>query len=144
MRIIFSIKPIIVFSFVLLISGCVIVENVSDNIAGTYVKTLERNKENGASKVVNYSIGESFERVVHILDKMGVEIMKVNSKDYSIFAVASGGKLIEDSIDSTFQANTADVGIFFVEEEKNKTKIYISCFSSLVLERTADEVFSQL
>ena len=137
------------FVFILMgffvLSGCVFVRNASDNIIGNYLNSLERCKESGKSRVVDYSVEDSFERVVHILDGMDADIMRVKRDDYSILALVSGGPLMdEDSVESTFGANSADVGIFFVKESPKKTRIYISCLSELVLERTADTIFSQL
>lgn len=124
--------------------GCTLVRDTSANIAGSYLKGLERDRENGVSRVVNYSIDESFERTLNILLAMGAKIMKVESENYSILAVVSGGPMLEDSIDSTFDANSADVGIFFSAQGSQRTKISIRCFSTSILEYTTNKIFSKL
>lgn len=120
------------------------VRDTSDTIAGTYLKGLERNRENGTSRAVNYSIDEAFERTLNILVAMKAKVMRVQSQSYSILAVVSGGPMLDDSIDSTFDANAADVGIFFTEEGPQRTKISLSCLSTSILEYTANTIFSKL
>lgn len=144
MKIITSLPYVVLFLFAITSVGCTLVRDISDNIAGTYLKGLERKRENEMSRVVNYSIDESFERTLNILLAMDAKIMKVESESYAILAVVSGGPMLEDSIDSTFEANTADVGIFFSAQEPQRTKISINCFSTSILEHAANEIFSKI
>lgn len=124
--------------------GCTLARDTFANIEGSYLKGLERDRENGMSRIVNYTIDESFERTINILLAMNAKIMKIESESYAILAVVSGGPMLEDSIDSTFDANSADVGIFFSAHESQRTKISISCFSASILEHTATTIFSRL
>ena len=132
------------FLFAITCGGCALVRDTSDTIAGTYLKSLERNRENGTSRVVNYGIDEAFERTLNTLVAMKAKIMRVQSQSYSILAVVSGGPMLDDSIDSTFDANAADIGIFFSEEGPQRTKISISCLSTPILEYTVNNIFSKL
>lgn len=125
-------------------AGCVVVRDTADNIAGTYLKGLERNHARGASRVVDYGVDESFERTLNILVAMNAKIMRVESHNYSILAVVSGGPMLEDAIDSDFDANTADVGIFFSEAGPQRTTITLRCLSTSILEYASDAIFSKL
>lgn len=143
MKITVSLIYVLIFLFAITSVGCTLTRDISDNITGSYLKGLERDRESGVSRIVNYSIDESFERTINILLAMDAKIMKVESENYSILAVVPGGPMLEDSIDSTFDANTADVGIFFSAQGSQRTKISISCFSTSILEHAAKKIFPE-
>ncbi len=143
MKITVSLIYVLIFLFAIASVGCTLTRDISDNITGSYLKGLERDRESGVSRIVNYSIDESFERTINILLAMDAKIMKVESENYSILAVVSGGPMLEDSIDSTFDANTADVGIFFSAQGSQRTKISIRCFSASILEHAAKKIFPE-
>ena len=75
----FNLKVIFAIFFFLAVSGCAIFGDTSENIAGSYMKGLQRKTENVRSQVFDYGIHGCFDKVVYILDDMGAKIIKVIS-----------------------------------------------------------------
>lgn len=129
--------------FVFAICGCTFIKDVSNNISGSSLKGLERKKENSISQVFDCEISDCFDRVVNILGDMHCEILKIDVEKYSILSLVWAGEMFEQ-VDSIYEANRADVGIFFTEEEPGKTKVEINSFSTFFIEYTAKRIFSRL
>ena len=129
---------------IIFLCGCTIFSNITDNIAGNYMSSLERIRADGKTKIFNYEINECFEKVLAILDKeiIDAEILKIDRRNYSILLLVSC-PMMEES-DSIFYANSADVGIFFTPESADKTKVQITSLSSLFVDHTAEKIFSKL
>lgn len=124
--------------------GCAPIRNKIDQVTGRYMGGLQRASAKEKSTVVNYGIAESFDRVSGILIEMKATVVKVDVHNYAILAVISGGPMMEEETESTFEANTADVGIFFTEESPTQTKISIRCLSETIADYTAKNIFSKL
>lgn len=140
------IKKISTIFFVIIISGCTIIRNISENISGNYLDGLKKNSSAiSKTQVFDYKIDDCFIKVLNIFEtgKISSKILKVDIHNYSILAMVSGGPMLDEA-DSIFDANSADVGIFLSEESSSKTKVDIRSFSSLFTERTAKMLFQEL
>ena len=114
-------------------------------VRGTSLQSLKERRDDGVRKTVPYALHDSFERVIAILLEMEAEILKVDSTSYAVLALVPGGPpMEEETVESVFDANTADVGVFFSEKEAQQTEITVSCFSSSVRKRVSEAIFSQL
>lgn len=133
------------FGCFLLSSGCAFLREPVSMVKGTSLQSLKERRDDGVCKTVPYALHDSFERVIAILSEMEAEILRVDSTSYAILALVSGGPLMEEeTVESVFDANTADVGVFFSEKEAQQTEITVSCFSASVRKRVSEAIFSQL
>jgi len=137
-------KTFIIF-VCLILSGCAIPKNIVESISGNYMGGLKGDKASSISQVYVYSIDECFEKVLSILEGsvLKASILKKNKKSYSILALVSQQSSLEE-IDSTFEANSADVGIFMTKVGPGTTKVEIKSWSSIISNYTAKKLFAEL
>ena len=143
----FYFRNIVTILFVVtIISGCTIIRNISENISGNYADGIKKNSVAiSKSQVFDYKIDDCFLKVLNIFEtgQINSKILKVDIYNYSILALVSRGKMLEE-VDTIFDANSADVAIFLSEESSGKTKVDIRSFSSLFAEYTAEILFEKL
>jgi len=141
-----KIRIIILIVFIVTnLCGCGIVRGIYSGIAGHYMGGLEEARENSVAKVFNYSIDECFDKVLAILDSEAIDaiVLKIDRRNYKIMTSVSR-PLLQDVDESVFYANNVDVGLFFTQEEQQKTKLEIVSLSSLFVEHTAEKIFAEL
>ena len=137
-------KTFIIF-VCLILGGCAIPKNIVESISGNYMGGLKSDKASSISQVCVYPIDECFERVLSILEGsvLNASILKKNKQSYSILALVSQQSLLEE-IDSTFEANSADVGIFLTKVGPGTSKVEIRSWSSIITNYTAKKLFAEL
>jgi hypothetical protein len=134
------------FTTMICVCGCTVSKAVVDSLDGNYMGGLERIKDSGKSQVLDYGIEECFKKVADILqdtETIKAKILKTDRRRFAILALVSRG-LLDKTVDSVFDPNDADVGIFLTEESASKTKVTISCLSSLFRDYAAEKIFTKL
>ena len=136
---------LLIFFVVAHLCGCGMLRSISSSITGCYMAGLEEVRGSGQEQVFNYDIDECFDKVLAILDTAVIDatILKIDRRSYKILVLVSR-PMMEDVDDSIFYANNVDVGIFFVKDGLNKTKVEIVSLSSHFVEHTADSIFPEL
>ena len=130
--------------FTLGICGCGIFKNITDSVTGRYIKGLEQQTEKAKSQIFDYGITDCFGKITHILEDMQAKILKIDIYKYSILASVSREGMEEEDDDIVFDTNNVDVGIFLTEEGPDKTRVKISCLSSVFLDYSSQAIFSKL
>lgn len=126
------------------LGGCSVFKNITDSVAGRYMGRLERETKNVKSQVFDCGIGDCFDKIIDILETMQAKILKLDIYNYSILALVSRFGMEEESGETIFDTNNADVGIFLSEASPGKTKVKISCLSSVFLDYSSQKIFSEL
>ncbi|MFH1621764.1 MAG: hypothetical protein ABIA97_01385 [Candidatus Omnitrophota bacterium] len=137
-------RAFIIFIY-LILCGCAIPKNIVESISGNYMGGLNSDKASSISQVCVYPIDECFEKALSILmgSELNASILKKNTKNYAILALVSRQSLLEET-ESTFEANSADVGIFLAKVGPGTTKVEVRSWSSVMADYTAKKLFAGL
>jgi hypothetical protein len=126
-------------------SGCSVPQRIADDVAGTNMGRLQREDVKGISQEVGQEIEECFDKVLAILnsDIIEAELLKIDRRRHSIMALVSRGSELED-VESVFDENSADVGIFLVSAGPKATRVEIKSLSSITADYAAMKIFPEL
>jgi len=111
--------------------GCAALSEVAKRFYGVSTRILEDNKETAIVKVFNYDYSQCYGKTLAILKDI---------KAY-VYAKDAEKKLVAVYVS---EEDTTPVGIFFTEEDKNKTRIEVSSPSTYARELISDKLFSRL
>lgn len=137
-----------ILSFCLIVivcSGCSLPRRVVENISGNYMDGLKRDEAASASQVCLYGLDECFKKVLDVLNSSAIDatILKINKTNYSIMALIAGETPLEE-IESIFEANSVDVGIYLTKIGPETTKVEIRSLSSTFVDYSAKRIFPAL
>ncbi len=138
-------KLIVVSIIIVSCFGCSITRNVTGGILGNYMGGLSSDKAISKSQVFVYTIEACFEKVQEVLkgSEIDAKILKIDRRNYAILALISQESKLEE-IDSIFDANSADVGIFLTSVGQTTTSVEIRSLSSVMTAYSAKVLFAEL
>ncbi|MFC1709292.1 hypothetical protein ACFL2J_04460 [Candidatus Omnitrophota bacterium] len=130
---------------VLASNGCSIPKRVAEHVSGNYMGRLEKDDIQGISQIVTLEMDECFQKVLALLKSniIELEVLKIDRRNNSIMALVSQEATLDD-IDSVFDENSADVGIFLVSAGPRTTKVEVRSLSSAIADYTAMKIFPAL
>jgi hypothetical protein len=114
-------------------TGCSSSKYNLPSLAGLNIKDLEAVKDKGSAKTFNLSKDTAFSETINVLENEGLTVFQSSEKKGYI--VAMGFKE---------QVDTTRVGIFFESVSDKKTKVTLSCLSSLALPKAEKIIFGGL
>lgn len=125
--------------------GCSLPRQIVENINGNYMDGLYSAKAQSLSQVCLYNIDECYAKVLDILNSnvIDAKVLKKNKYGYYILALVSADKSMEE-IDSVFDANSADVGIYLSKVGPETTKVEIRSLSIVFVNYSAKKIFPEL
>ncbi|MFH1201561.1 MAG: hypothetical protein V1674_01565 [Candidatus Omnitrophota bacterium] len=116
-----------------LIFGCASIQEPFKRVWGSSTQVLEEARKEGINREFNYSYPDCFDKTLQILNDERLEVFIKDKAHHKIVVMH-----VKGSID------TSEVGIFFTEVSKDKTKIEISSLSPNALETVAGYLFTAL
>ena len=136
---------LIIGLIVCIASGCSLSKRVVENISGNYMGGLNSDEAASKSQVCLYGLDECFQKVVDVLNSPVIDatILKINKNDYSMLVLIAGETPLEE-IESIFEANSSDVGIYLTKIGPETTKVELRSLSGTFVDYAAKRIFPEL
>ena len=125
------ISVILIFSFMLLLSGCATIKEDAKKILGVSTKALEEGRKEAIKKQFNYDYNTCYNKIKAILKENGSYIYAQGLKKHMLAVYVS-------------EQDTTPVGLFFKEIGTANTQIEVSSPSTYAKELISTKVFSEL
>lgn len=122
---------ILIFSGVILISGCSTLEMGARELLGTSTRTVEESRPEAIKQIFNFDFNTAYEKSLESLKKMNTYIYAQDKKKQIIAVFVS-------------EQDTTPVGVFFKEIDPNNTQVEVSSPSSYAKEYIATKLFARL
>jgi hypothetical protein len=130
-------------------SGCSMPRKVVENTLGNYMDGLNNDDVSSLSQIFTYEIDDCFEKILAIVKDSAIDsvtdvvVLKIDRRNYSMLILVSREPSLED-VDSIFDADGADVGIFLSSVGPDSTRVELRSLSSVIADHTAVKLFPEL